>query len=75
MASSTIYGVQNAGYSFAEQFDIDVSFLDRINIQAQKTFFNGEKLPEYEWQTDDDLVRIGQFVQFINSHKDGFKWK
>lgn len=73
MASSTIYGIQHAGYLFDAFKDIDVSFLDRVNVEAQAAFFDGQILPDFEWQTDQDRENIKRFVEFINGHKGGFK--
>lgn len=73
MASSTIYGIQHAGYNFDVFKNIDVSFLDRVNPHAQQAFFNGDKLPDFEWQTDEDMIRIKEFVKFINDHRKGFE--
>lgn len=72
MASSTIYGIQHAGYDFEEFRSLDVSFLDRVNPAAQQAFFGGQILEGYQFQTQEDLNNIAKFVEFINKNTKGF---
>jgi len=73
MASSTIYGIQAAGYNYEVFKNIDVSFLDRVNQHAHNSFFGGDLIEGYEFQTEKDHENISLFVDFINKHPLGFK--
>lgn len=68
MASSTIYGIQYAGYKdpiFERYMDIDVSFCERVNKLFTEQL-GGSLLPGFEWQTEKDLLAIQEFVKRIN---------
>jgi hypothetical protein len=73
MASSTIYAIQEAGYS-GEIFDrfkyIDVSFCERVNKLMQQKYYDEEYILDgFEWQTEEDEQRIKNFVNVINDKK------
>lgn len=71
MASSTIWGIQNAGYKgtyFSRFYDVDVSWCERINSYYNDEFGIHHK-PNYEFQTENDLKSITNFVNFINNKK------
>lgn len=71
MASSTIWAIQNVGYKgtfFSRYYDIDVSWCERIN-----KYYNDEfGIPhdsKFNFQTDEDIRLIKEFVSFINNKK------
>lgn len=68
MASSTIWGIQNAKYkgSFYEKYyNIDVSWCERVNKYYNDEFgLGGDSI--YGFQTENDLKLIDDFVNYIN---------
>ncbi len=71
MASSTIYAIQYAGYSYSEfrrYTDIDVSFCERVNPVLFHEL-GGVLFPGLEMQTMEDFRAIEKFVERINDPK------
>ena len=69
MASSTIYGIQEANYQgnyFSKFYNVDVSWCDRVN-KYYNDEFGIKHTPKYKFQTEYDLQMIDKFVNFINN--------